>query len=493
MPAQAEDVRAIARLYSAAFDREPKVDGLNFWVNNYESGNSLVTIANNFYGSPEFTNKYGPLNNRQYVEQLYRNVLGRKGAESGISFWLAKLSSGTTRALVLAKFADSPENIQKTLETFANMRLSGSKWVFDESVGNVLQVAGDYIIDTSALRYSCSNGETGTGATFHNNFQVFQTDTEIHIEPKSDILIPGITISSSTDLTGSILPDSSFTVRKSATGYSSTLNSPIAMDYVLRGNFGNREWSGTYEYSAHLSRLGITCNYKAAFSGTQILPGSSQSPGGIWSGSIRSSNGEVFEALGFVTESGEMRFITSDSEQSVGTMTVKNSSFDATLIAYLPVGSYYIDTGLTFAMGNASGILAERSYLFGSAYLNGIVTSEFDFSYDPIYERSSSLSKIAGKYSDKGPGGFVENYTVDGVGRITGSNSDGCRYNGALSLLNTKYNLYRIVVTITSCDVLNGEYSGLASLSDDGGKTNDTLLLTVTGPRYIVSGYLPKL
>ena len=40
----AEEVRAIARLYSAAFDREPEVGGLNFWVNSYENGSSLTAV-----------------------------------------------------------------------------------------------------------------------------------------------------------------------------------------------------------------------------------------------------------------------------------------------------------------------------------------------------------------------------------------------------------------------------------------------------------------
>jgi hypothetical protein len=61
--ATVDDVKLIARLYSAAFDRNPKVDGLNFWVETFESGKSIVEIARKFYESPEFTKKYGTLNN----------------------------------------------------------------------------------------------------------------------------------------------------------------------------------------------------------------------------------------------------------------------------------------------------------------------------------------------------------------------------------------------------------------------------------------------
>ena len=131
--ADVEEVRSIARLYSAAFDREPKVGGLNFWVDAYEGGRSLVSIANKFYVSPEFISRYGPLDDRQYIEQLFRNVLGREGAESGITFWVNKLAGSASRAVALARFADSPENITKTRETFANMHFANDMWSYDEA------------------------------------------------------------------------------------------------------------------------------------------------------------------------------------------------------------------------------------------------------------------------------------------------------------------------------------------------------------------------
>lgn len=135
LTATVEEVKSIARLYSAAFDREPKIGGLNFWVDSYEGGSSLVAIANNFYGSPEFSAKYGPLDDRKYVEQLFRNVLGREGAESGITFWEDKLAGGASRALVLSKIADSPENVTKTFETFAHMHFANGVWSYDEVQG----------------------------------------------------------------------------------------------------------------------------------------------------------------------------------------------------------------------------------------------------------------------------------------------------------------------------------------------------------------------
>ncbi len=149
--ANAEDVRAIARLYSAAFDREPLEEGLNFWVKTFEDGSPIAAIAGRFNTAPEFTKKYGELNDRRYVEQLFRNVLGREGVRSGIDFWVGNLEDGSSRARVLARFADSPENITKTAATFADMRFVDGSWTFETIFTNNL-VASSLEIESAFPR-----------------------------------------------------------------------------------------------------------------------------------------------------------------------------------------------------------------------------------------------------------------------------------------------------------------------------------------------------
>jgi hypothetical protein len=157
-----DKVMSLARLYSAAFDRDPKVGGLNFWADAYGRGQSVVDIADEFYGSPEFTTKYGELTDRQYVEQLFRNVLGRSGAQSGIDFWVNNLGKGTSRAHVLSKFADSPENVSKTDPTFANMQFTDGQWQFN----NVATVMTGRFVDSAVegLNYSTDSQRGITNA-----------------------------------------------------------------------------------------------------------------------------------------------------------------------------------------------------------------------------------------------------------------------------------------------------------------------------------------
>jgi serralysin len=123
----------IARLYSAALDRAPDFGGLAAWEDAFAQNvptsviaqgvyvslaetpiGGLTSLADGFILSPEFQQKYGSLDNTQFVVQLYQNVLARDPDPGGLAAWLAALQGGETKAMVLVGFAESPENIAKT-------------------------------------------------------------------------------------------------------------------------------------------------------------------------------------------------------------------------------------------------------------------------------------------------------------------------------------------------------------------------------------------
>ncbi len=104
---------AIARLYSAYYLRIPDFSGLMYWANDRMRGNppvSLPYVSNFFANSAEFKSLYGNLTNRQFVELIYENILGRPGEQSGVDFWTGQLNSGTrTRGWVMVGFSNSNE------------------------------------------------------------------------------------------------------------------------------------------------------------------------------------------------------------------------------------------------------------------------------------------------------------------------------------------------------------------------------------------------
>lgn len=107
-------VPGTVRLYGAAFDRHPDASGLNYWVQQRQQGMSLTSMASRFISSGEFQNLYGRLPDRDYVAQIYRNVLHREPDTTGLDYWTGRLRAGDTRGDVLVGFSESGENKRAT-------------------------------------------------------------------------------------------------------------------------------------------------------------------------------------------------------------------------------------------------------------------------------------------------------------------------------------------------------------------------------------------
>jgi Ca2+-binding RTX toxin-like protein len=109
------DIEGVAgkayRLYKAALDRTPDDRGLAGWINYMDNGGQLNAVSQMFIDSQEFRTKYGSLDNFNFVNQLYLNVLDRNGESTGVNAWVGALNSGAqSRAQVLVGFSESNEN-----------------------------------------------------------------------------------------------------------------------------------------------------------------------------------------------------------------------------------------------------------------------------------------------------------------------------------------------------------------------------------------------
>jgi len=103
------------RVYKAAFDREPDLGGLGYWIDQMDHGLSLQDVSNGFIDSVEFNSSYGSVNDRNFIELLYQNVLDRAPDFSGYDYWITLMENGSIdRAGVLAEFSESAENISNT-------------------------------------------------------------------------------------------------------------------------------------------------------------------------------------------------------------------------------------------------------------------------------------------------------------------------------------------------------------------------------------------
>ncbi len=105
-----DKTHSVARLYQAFFLRRPDIDGFAYWTGRRRSGASLSAIADSFARSPEFAKRYGSLSNAQFMDRIYRNVLGRAPDARGRAFWTGELEKGRSRGAVMVQFSNSPEN-----------------------------------------------------------------------------------------------------------------------------------------------------------------------------------------------------------------------------------------------------------------------------------------------------------------------------------------------------------------------------------------------
>lgn len=100
---------ATARLYMAAFKREPEIEGFNYWTNRIREGTSMQAVADYFVTSPELRRLNGDLTNDDLVDLLYDNVMQRAPEPTGKAYWIGQLEGGMSRARMLLLFSDTSE------------------------------------------------------------------------------------------------------------------------------------------------------------------------------------------------------------------------------------------------------------------------------------------------------------------------------------------------------------------------------------------------
>lgn len=103
------------RLYQAYFLRQPDNGGLGYWIDLSRSGVGLQAISDNFELSEEFALTYGALDNYEFLELIYANVLCRIQDGDGFDYWLGLLnSSSLSRGDMMVLFSESEEYLTNT-------------------------------------------------------------------------------------------------------------------------------------------------------------------------------------------------------------------------------------------------------------------------------------------------------------------------------------------------------------------------------------------
>lgn len=147
-PAWRDIAPPIARLYRATFLRNPETGGFSYWMGPGRGGRNLIAIASFFTESPEFKNRYGNLDDGEFVDLLYRNVFERDPDARGRAFWVGRLGDGLTRGTLLAQLSDSPEYRNRTAATINTL----TTWFgLNRMVPTAAQISANSGLTTASL------------------------------------------------------------------------------------------------------------------------------------------------------------------------------------------------------------------------------------------------------------------------------------------------------------------------------------------------------
>lgn len=98
------------RLYLAVLGRRPEPGGFGYWVGERVEGVPLRVVADSFLASREFDARFGSTTDHQFIELVYRHVLGRSGDPDGVAYWRSVVAGGHPRAEIVLLFAESEEH-----------------------------------------------------------------------------------------------------------------------------------------------------------------------------------------------------------------------------------------------------------------------------------------------------------------------------------------------------------------------------------------------
>ena len=187
-------VKPIAQLYQAILGRAPDQNGLNYWLQTYNSEQAAGTsasdaqadIANQFFQAPETQALFGSDGSttaavtESAVATLYKNALGRNASATEVSWWQGQAQTGNlTLQQVATQIATSTEAATYEQNILSNAALNNyghdivaGTTVYSGTSGNDTFTAGQDVPSTFTL-----NGGTGNDTLAFNAIAGASTTT----------------------------------------------------------------------------------------------------------------------------------------------------------------------------------------------------------------------------------------------------------------------------------------------------------------------------
>lgn len=120
----------VNRLVDAVLET-PDMAKTGYWLKTYDSGAAIEDIANRLLKQADVMDRFDVDDSGLFVNNLYANVLGRAADNNGLEFWVEELESGrASQAEVLLGFTESQENIELVgISPITYVEFDGIVWV----------------------------------------------------------------------------------------------------------------------------------------------------------------------------------------------------------------------------------------------------------------------------------------------------------------------------------------------------------------------------
>jgi hypothetical protein len=181
-----------------------------------------------------------------------------------------------------------------------------------------------------------------------------------------------------------------------------------------------------------------------------------QYPTGIWDGTYTNLNAGLFPIKAIIYNDRWILFsdtYLSNPADGIlwdGNMTVFSNQFTGNLKNY-QFESYSYTLSYT-------GEVSSKDHIWGDADSDPL--RFFSLNYLAISDDGASLLTLESNWNFSNLS-FNLDISIDQSGVLSGLDSDGCFYNGSVTVPDPHINVYQLTITKSSCDAKNGNYSGL--------------------------------
>ena len=204
-----------------------------------------------------------------------------------------------------------------------------------------------------------------------------------------------------------------------------------------------------------------------------------ESAAGIFFGTI-SADGPppvTNRAFGVVSEDFDVQFpvLLSSQLHYAGQVFVSGTVLSGTLTEYRGAFRRFSGVdGVSSVDINGEVLTADN---LSASYSGATGSGQIELDYNTLYETGSSLDSTTGIWSFGeaflGGGAYAVTLDIDATGGLFGNDSDGCVFSGRIRIIDGRYNAYGASVAVDNCGNFDGNYDGLAFLSDrDSGRLN---------------------